>query len=482
MRRSALASLDPSRTINSAEAVTADTRKYLALLKGFRGKSTEPPTAGSPPADGLPPAYVDVAGGGGETGDMPPPPYPGSGDEKTPEPEPPSVAPKPKPKKDWFGRVIEEPTSIEGSDDNAPVPALPLGGAAVSLVDQSSSSGPAADVDALVADDTSTKDQKEKKKKKQMEATTPAVKDGTLRHMMAFVWRDLGDNQGYSFSMADTMLEEASVLFALAQILLQKAKAEPLNDTSMLDVFKWLKQSSGVLAHALEVVKLAKAPEDHKSDDMKNGLLTVLVDVSLAQAQHVTIRRAMITMGSNKAISYTLIAKLCNDTAERYKAMEPAARGLCDGQKKEGVGAYVMAHLRYKQLYFMGLAYAMVGLDRITSAPENLGYGIRDLHTAKDLWTKAEMAGKVFIEAARSIVFVDNLSILQQLNDCQQVADDAIQRAQKENDTVYFKVSHSILYIIILFPCFTRPSSIRLTIPIYTYMPFIYFLNIIDYS
>jgi hypothetical protein len=28
--------------------------------------------------------------------------------------------------------------------------------------------------------------------------------------------------------------------------LLQKAKAEPLNDLSALDVFKWLKQSSGV--------------------------------------------------------------------------------------------------------------------------------------------------------------------------------------------------------------------------------------------
>jgi hypothetical protein len=179
------------------------------------------------------------------------------------------------------------------------------------------------------------------------------------------------------------MLEEASVLFALAQILLQKAKAEPLNDTSMLDVFKWLKQSSGVLSHALEVVKLAKAPLDHTSDDLKNGLLTVLVDVSLAQAQHVTVRRAMSTMATNKAISHALIAKLCNDTAERYKAMEPAARGLCDGSKREGVGAYVMAHLRYKQLYFMGMAYAMVGLDRITSAPENLGYGIRDIKTAK---------------------------------------------------------------------------------------------------
>ena len=38
-----------------------------------------------------------------------------------------------------------------------------------------------------------------------------------------------------SFRLSDTVLEEASVLFALAQVLLQKAKAEPLNDQSMLE-------------------------------------------------------------------------------------------------------------------------------------------------------------------------------------------------------------------------------------------------------
>jgi hypothetical protein len=74
----------------------------------------------APPTDGLPPAYVDVAGSNQETppSSDAPPPYPA--EEKKEE------KPKAKPKKDWFGRVIEEPVSIEGTgtaaDDNAPVP------------------------------------------------------------------------------------------------------------------------------------------------------------------------------------------------------------------------------------------------------------------------------------------------------------------------------------------------------------------------
>jgi hypothetical protein len=57
-----------------------------------------------------------------------------------------------------------------------------------------------------------------KKKGKQYEATSPAVVDGTLRHMLPFVWRDLGDGEGCFFRLGDTVLEEASVLFALAQV------------------------------------------------------------------------------------------------------------------------------------------------------------------------------------------------------------------------------------------------------------------------
>ena len=43
--------------------------------------------------------------------------------------------------------------------------------------------------------------------------------------------------------------------------------------------------------------------------------------------------------------------------------------------------------------------------------------GLRDLLTAKELLSKAELAAKAFVEAARVIVFVDNLAILHALND-----------------------------------------------------------------
>ena len=47
-------------------------------------------------------------------------------------------------------------------------------------------------------------------------------------------------------------------------------------------------------------------------------------------------------------------------------------------------------------------------------------------------------AGKIY-RAARSIVFVDNLTILQSLNDCQDVVNRILEKAQKENNTVFFK-------------------------------------------
>ena len=76
------------------------------------------------------------------------------------------------------------------------------------------------------------------------------------------------------------------MLLALAQVLLQKAKAEPLNDQSMLDVFKWLKLAAGTLTAAVSAMKdSGPAPKDHTPRDLQNGLLPLLVDCSLAQVR-----------------------------------------------------------------------------------------------------------------------------------------------------------------------------------------------------
>ncbi len=60
------------------------------------------------------------------------------------------------------------------------------------------------------------------------------------------------------------------------------------------------------------------------------------------------------------------------------------------------------------------------------------------------MFEKAELAAKRFIEAARATVFVDNLTILHSLNDSLQAVGEIVDKAKKENDAVYFKVSHGV--------------------------------------
>ena len=300
-RRSALTALDPSRTISSTTMIFADTSKYLSLLKGFRQKSQAPPEEGAAAAgEDLPSAEVAAANVAADSS--------AEDGEKN----------KGTPGEDKNTATAPAIKGTGEEDEDAPIPALPLdedGNADASGAGTETSASAA---DASNENGTSGKTKSKKKKKGKKIQISPQVQDGTLRHMIAFQWRDLGDADGGSFRLGDTMLEEASVLFALAQVMLQKAKAEPLNDHSMLDVFKWLKQAAGVVSAVIDVVKEAGAPIDHTSADLKNGLLDVLVDCSLAQGQHITVRRAMMTMASNKAITHMLIAKLCHDTAERY--------------------------------------------------------------------------------------------------------------------------------------------------------------------
>ena len=89
---------------------------------------------------------------------------------------------------------------------------------------------------------------------------------------------------------------------------------------------------------------------------------------------------------------------------------------------ENGVAKYFLAHIRYKQLYFMGMAYAMLGIGRVQQDDdEGVAYGIRNLMTATDMFDKAGIAAKAFVDAARTFVFIDNVTIMTALDDCKSV-------------------------------------------------------------
>ena len=84
---------------------------------------------------------------------------------------------------------------------------------------------------------------------------------------------------------------------------------------------------------------------------------------------------------------------------------------------ENGVAKYFLAHIRYKQLYFMGMAYAMLGIGRVQQDDdEGVAYGIRNLMTATDMFDKAGIAAKAFVDAARTFVFIDNVTIMTALH------------------------------------------------------------------
>lgn len=196
----------------------------------------------------------------------------------------------------------------------------------------------------------------------------------------------------------------------------------------------------------MEVVRDSNAPIKELPEDLKKEMLNVIAQVSLTQAQHITIRRAQEQLRTNKNITHSLVARLCHDTAERYREMEKQAKTLIgDATSKTPaatakIGTYFVAHIRYKCLYFMGMAYTMMGIMRVEQNDEDgIAYGIKNLQTAVDMFERAELAAKKFVETARSMVYVDNLTILTQLDDCRSTAAKILEKAEEENNSVYYK-------------------------------------------
>jgi hypothetical protein len=117
-------------------------------------------------------------------------------------------------KKDWRGRAVKPAGDPSQDRPDAAVPALPTGsgGAAVgssasvpSLDDLASGNATGGSSSSSSNSSSSSSKGRAAAASKGPPPLSPPVVDGTLRHMCAFQWRDLGDSEGGSFRHGDTV-------------------------------------------------------------------------------------------------------------------------------------------------------------------------------------------------------------------------------------------------------------------------------------
>lgn len=272
---------------------------------------------------------------------------------------------------------------------------------------------------------------------------TPAR--GSLRSMVRFVWRDLLSPRGDSFAVCDTMLEEASVLTALAQRLLAKAQYKhgaSRDDEKALEAHKLLRMAAGVMMEAIAVCTASARATADLSTDLQTpaGLLDAWVAVALAQAQTLTLRRALVQRADgNTAIKPTLIMGLARDSELRYAELGELCRRLTSHQDG-AISQYFAAHRGFKEAYFRCLRYYYEGIEHLLQeSEEHAGLAVKALRESKEELGKAEQAASAYTRAARGIMlWIDPFSTTE-IGNAREAIRVALEEAERVNAHVYFQ-------------------------------------------
>ncbi|KAJ8604342.1 hypothetical protein CTAYLR_002519 [Chrysophaeum taylorii] len=339
-------------------------------------------------------------------------------------------------------------------------------------------------------DDPPAEDEKEPPKEKKEEAKRAK----TLRHVVAFVWRDLLDVKGRDWKASDVALEEASMLLAAAQTVLSRAAREAVSDANAIQLHTNLRRVAGMLARARTLVDDAdraaaaldppdeddrEVPEEVEEDkkkkkgswwsskkkkdkknntmdaaarastDLRLALPEAWAQLSLAEAQHATVRRAC----AQPHIEWSLIAALCVDQKERYgsnvdghvKALTkaaPEAANVREWAGKRVALAFLQSHVAMKTLYFEALVLYCQGAAALELAvaetdENHCVTAIAHLALAAAKHKEAQAAAERFVTTARPITYVD--SPVGPLAESYDLIRRALDRANQLNNAIFHR-------------------------------------------
>uniref|UniRef100_A0A2D4FUG9 BRO1 domain-containing protein BROX n=1 Tax=Micrurus corallinus TaxID=54390 RepID=A0A2D4FUG9_MICCO len=253
--------------------------------------------------------------------------------------------------------------------------------------------------------------------------------DSKLRYIQNFKWTDTLQGQIPS-AQQDAVFELASMGFNVAlwytKYASRLAGKEDVTEDEAKDVHRSMKIAAGIFKHLKEshIPKLITPVE--KGRDLEGRLIDSYITQCQAEAQEVTIARA-IELKHNPG----LIAALAYETANFYQKADQTLSSLDP--------AYIMKWRKYLQLkscFYMAYAFCYHGQTLLAS--DKCGESIRSLQEAEKFYAKAEKLCKEYGETKgpgttakpSGHLFFMKLGT---------VVKNALEKSQRENGFIYFQ-------------------------------------------
>lgn len=211
--------------------------------------------------------------------------------------------------------------------------------------------------------------------------------DSKLRHAVRFRWTNtlLGNTPTEQF---DAVFEKISILFNVALWYTKHAavyagKDEPKMDEAK-EMHKCLRIAAGIFTNIKNVLVAQLIEQPEKSTDLDPRVLDAYIQQCTAEAQEVTIARA-IELKHNAS----LISSLAYETAKMYTTADCSLKVLNDKVTQKW-----QKYLQFKSEIYSAYAYNYYGENLL--AQDKCGEAIKCLQESQSHYTKASQLAKEY--------------------------------------------------------------------------------------
>lgn len=211
--------------------------------------------------------------------------------------------------------------------------------------------------------------------------------DSKLRHAVRYRWTNtlLGNTPTEQY---DAVFEKISILFDVAIWYMKHAavyagKDEPKMDEAK-DIHKCLRIAAGIFTHIKNALVAQLIEQPAKSTDLDPRVLDTYIQQCTAEAQEVTIARAIELKHSP-----SLISALAHETSQMYTTADCSLKVLADK-----VTLKWQKYLQFKSAIYAAYAYNYFGENLL--AQDKCGEAIKCLQESQSHYTKAAQLAKEY--------------------------------------------------------------------------------------
>nr|AEE63624.1 unknown [Dendroctonus ponderosae] len=261
--------------------------------------------------------------------------------------------------------------------------------------------------------------------------TSDNISNSKLRYFERFVWSNSMLNINETIDVADSWFEVLSICVNVALWYMKRgawiSSKDEVRETEAKQIHSALRKAAGIFIFVKENIEKLNGMYEFAGSDMDSKVLDAYITQCIAEAQEITIARAIELKHKP-----SLISALATETANKYQCCDKLIENFNPLNFEKWRKYFQLKHRFYSAYAYAYLGESLLSEDKCGAAIRACKEGIQCYNMAEELCSKyAKSSGPGFVAKPEQHLFFRRIVPL---------LDRHLKKAEQENDFIYHQM------------------------------------------